>query len=175
VEQLPDVSGSYRLEPTRRPGFPWAQLVGPEGVVASVGRFSAFNTFLLRGQWIVVGDRKWRMKSVGWYRMVVPKLVDGDRRKLAVAAAGPDNYAITCRDRGFTLIPAEERPGRARVWELLEFEEPLAMVRRNPYEATIASPIPLPALLMSFTLATLGIMGEKDLVETSTAWAAPQQ
>lgn len=115
------------------------------------------------------------MKSVGWFRMVVPKLVDGDRRKLAIAAAGPANYAITCRDRGFTLIPAEERPGRARVWELLEFEEPVATVRRNPYQATISVPIPLPALLMSFTLATLGVMGEKDLVETSTAWAAPQQ
>jgi hypothetical protein len=166
------ISGSVRLDPTGRPGFPWGVVTADGVEIARVGRFSAFNTFLLRGQRIEVGERRWRMKGRGWHRMVVPVLVDEDRRRLADSAAGPSDYAITCRDRAFTLIPAEDRAGRPRVWSLLAFNEPVASIRRNPYQAEIADPIPLPALLMSWTLATLGCMGERDLVQ-SMGWTGP--
>jgi hypothetical protein len=140
--------------------------------IARVGRYSALNTFLLRGQRIEVEGQAWRMKGTGWYRMVVPILVDEQRRKLATSAAGPKDYAITCRDQAFSMIPAEKRPGRPRCWDLLSFNEPVASIRRNPYEARIDDPIPLPALLMAWTLATLGCMGEKELVQ-SMGWAGP--
>ena len=108
-----------------------------------------------------------------WQRFVCPTLVDADGRKLATSAPGHGAYAVTCRDRGFSLIPAEKRAGRPRLWELIEFDEPVAQVRRNPYQAEVAVPIPLPALVISFTLAAFGVMGEKDLA-IGTSWAAPQ-
>lgn len=167
-----DVCGSYRLEQRPGFGFPWADLIGDDGVVASIGRFSAINTFLLRGQRIEVEGERWRMKGLGWYRMVVPVLVDASGSRLAQAAAGPKDYAITCRDSAFSLIPTEKRAGRPRTWQLLSFNEPIADVRRNPYVAEVAEPVPLPALLISFTLATLGCMGEKELVQ-SMGWTGP--
>jgi hypothetical protein len=141
--------------------------------IARVGRYSALNTFLFRGQRIEVGDRRWRMKGRAWHRMVVPVLYDEHRQKLATSAAGPTDYAITCRDTAFGLIPSEERAGRPRLWQLLSFGEPVAEIRRNPYEARLTEPIPLPALLMAWTLATLGCMGEKEMVQ-SMGWTGPQ-
>ena len=167
-----DVVGALRLEPSGRPGFPWGTVTAGGREMARLGRYSALNTFLLRGQRIEVDGRPWRMKGVGWHRMVVPVLFDDQKQKVATSAAGPKDYAITCRDRAFSLIPAEKRPGRPRVWHLLSFNEPVATVRRNPYEAEIGEPIPLPALLMAWTLATLGCMGEKELVQ-SMGWTGP--
>lgn len=164
--------GRARLDPTGRPGFPWGVVTIDGAEVARVGRFSALNIFLLRGQRIEVAGRTWRMRGRPWHRMVVPLLVDEHGRRLAVAAAGPSDYSITCRDRAFTLIPAEHRPGRPRVWQLLSFDECVAEVRRNPYEARILEPIPLPALLMAWTLATLGCMGEKEMVQ-AMGWTGP--
>lgn len=166
--------GAYRLEPMGRLGFPWAVLQGSEGAVAELGRFSALNLFLGRGQRIRLPDgTRWRLKGATWSRFVCPVLLDDKRLRLATSAPGPGSYAITCRDRGFTLIPAERRPGRPRRWELVEHDEPVASVRRNPYRAEISAPVPLTAVLLSFTLAAFGVMGEKDLV-LATSWAAPQ-
>lgn len=167
-----DVVGIARLDPTGRPGFPWGTVSVEGREVARVGRYSALNTFLFRGQRIEVDGRRWRMKGRAWHRMVVPVLYDEAGRKLATSAAGPSDYAVTCRDRAFSLIPAEERIGRPRRWQLLAFNEPVASVRRNPYEAEITEAIPLPALLMAWTLATLGCMGEKEMVQ-SMGWTGP--
>lgn len=169
---MSEIVGSVRLQPTGRPGFPWGVATSGGREIARVGRYSAINTFLLRGQRIEIGGRRWRMKGRGWHRMVVPVLLDEDGRKLATSAAGPDDYAINCRDRAFSLIPAEERPGRPRRWSLLSFNEPVAAIGRNPYEADISEPIPVPALLMAWTLATLGCMGEKQLIQ-SMGWTGP--
>jgi len=167
-----DVHGRLQLERAAGFGFPWAKLVGSNGAVAALGRFGAINVFLLRGQRIVLADgQSWRLKGVSWHRFVCPTLLDAEGRKLATSTPGHGNYAITCRARAFMLIPAEKRSGRPRRWELVEFGEPVAQVRRNPYEAEIAVPIPLPALVMSFGLGALGVMGEKDLVPTSPTWA----
>jgi len=167
-----DVQGSVRLVPRGRPGFPWATLVGDEGPIAAIGRYSALNIFLFRGQRIVLIDgRTWRLQGVSWHRFVCPLLIDGSRRKLATSAPGHGGYGITCRDRGFTLLSAEKRPGRPRRWQLQESGEPVASIRRNPYEADVLTSIPLPALLMSFGLAAFGVMGEKDLVSATATWA----
>lgn len=173
-----DVHGRLLLTPRGGLGFPWATLDGPDGTLAEVGRYSAVNLFLLRGQRIRLPDGKtWRLKGVSWHQFVCPMLVDADGTKLATSAPGHGNhnYAVTCRDRGFSFIPTEKRPGRPRLWELVEFGEPIASIRRNPYEADIDVPIPLPAVLMGFALAAFGVMGEKDLVPSSTSWASPQQ
>ena len=171
---LKAVQGRFRLEPTAGFGFPWADLWGPDGLVAGFGRFSAINLFLLRGQRIVLVDgRSWRLKGLPWHQFVCPALFDAEGRRLATSAPGHGTYAVTCRDRGFTLIPAEKRPGRPRLWQLMEFGEPVARIRRNPYEAEVETPIPLPALAISFGLAAFGVMGEKDLT-VGTSWAAPQ-
>lgn len=167
-----EITGDYHLEPRGRLGFPWAALVGPEGPVAEVGRYSALNIFLGRGQRIGLPEGvHWRLRSAPWSRFVCPRVVDGAGLRLAISAPGHGNYAITCRDRGFTLIPAERRPGRPRAWQLLEFDEPVAAIRRNPYVASVTRPVPLQAVLLSFALSAFGVMGEKDLV--SAAWAAP--
>jgi hypothetical protein len=167
--------GQYRLEPAGRLGFPWGRMLGPDGaVVAEVGRYSALNIFLGRGQRIRLPDgSKWRLRSEGWHRFVCPRVVDSEKRKLATSAPGHGDYAITCRDQAFTLIPAEKRRGRARIWELLEFDEVVATVRRNPYQAELPVEVPLQAILLSFALAAFGVMGEKDIAPTTLGWAAP--
>jgi hypothetical protein len=171
MQDSSDVHGRYELQPTGRVGFPWATLQGPDGPVAEVGRYSALNLFLLRGQRIRLPDgRTWRLKGSGWHRFVCPMLVDRERRTLAMSAPGHGNYAVTCRDRGFSLIPAEKRAGRPRVWDLVERDHPIARIGRNPYFAEVAVPTPLPAILMSFGLAAFGVMGEKDLVPSTPNW-----
>lgn len=172
MEGSQSLMGSYRLVPAAQVGFPWAELTGPEGVVASLGRFSALNVFIGRGQRIELpGGRRWRLKSVAWSRFVCPVLVEGDK-KLATSAPGPGSYAITCRDRGFTLVAAEHRPGRPRRWDLAEGAELVGAVRRHPFEAVIDRPAPLPAVLMAFGLAVLGVMGERELA-APMSWSAP--
>lgn len=168
------ISGTVRLIERGAFGFPWATLVDANNAeIARVGRYSALNVFLGRGQRIELADgRKWRLKSRGWQRYVCPTLVDEDGLKLATSAPGVEDYAITCRDQAFTLIPAEKRPGRPRRWQLLSFNEPIAVIGRNPYVAEITEPVPLPAVLMSFCLATIGVMGEKELVQ-QMGWTGP--
>jgi len=168
-----EVEGTFRMRRSAPFGFQWAELVGPEGLVASVGRYSAINIFLMRGQRIRLADgTPWRLKAVGWHRFVCPVVVGSDRRRLAISAPGHEEYAITCRDRGFSLRATERRPGRARVWELTEFDEPVAMVRRTPYLAEIERPIPLSALLLASALTTVGVMGEKALT-AGVNWTDP--
>ncbi len=171
-----DVSGRLLLTPRGGLGFPWATLDGPDGLLAEVGRFSFLNLFFLRGQRILLPDgRTWRLKGVPWHRFVCPMLLDAHGVKLATSAPGHGSYAVTCRDRGFSFIPAEKRPGRPRLWELVEFGEPVASIRRNPYLADVTVPVPLPAVLMGFSLAAFGVMGEKDLLPSRFSWgAAPQ-
>jgi hypothetical protein len=170
-----DAQGSLEIIPAKGFGFPWGRLLGQDGrLVAEVGRYSALNIFLGRGQRIRLADgTRWRVRSAPWHRYVCPRVVDGDRRRLATSAPGPGDYRVTCRERAFTLIPAEKRPGRARVWELIEFDESVARIRRNPYQAEIAEPVPLQAVVLSFALAAFGVMGEKDIAPTTTGWAAP--
>jgi hypothetical protein len=169
-----EVSGTLTLVESSRPGFPWARLVDQTGTeILEVGRYSALNIFLGRGQRIrLADDRTWRLKSRMWHKYVCPVLVDDAGRRLATSAPGIDDYAITCQDRGFMLIPAEERAGRPRRWELLSFGDAVAHIRRNPYRAEVLDPIPLPALLMAWGLATVGIMGEKELIP-QMGWSGP--
>ena len=116
---MAEVQGRYRLEPARRPGFPWAHLEGPGGVIAAVGRFSALNLFLGRGQRIrTIDGEAWRLRGVSWQRFVCPAVFNQAGLKLATSVPDQGSYAITCRDRGFALLPAEHRPGRPRRWEL---------------------------------------------------------
>jgi hypothetical protein len=141
--------------------------------VARLGRYSALNIFLGRGQRIELADgRRWRLKGNAWRRFVCPVLVDEHGKKLATSAPGIEDYAITCRDEAFTLIPAEERAGRSRRWQLLSFDEPVASISRNPYLAEMLRPVPLPAVLMGFCLANVGVMGEKELVQ-QMGWSGP--
>ncbi len=172
---MPDVGGAIEIVPRSGLGFPWGNVVRGEERLAAVGRYSALNIFLGRGQRIELADgERWRLKSVKWHRYVCPRVVDSEGLRLSTSAVGPGNYAITSRDRGFTLIPAEKRPGRPRAWELLEFDEPVGRVDRNldvnPYIARMDVEVPLHVVLLSFALAAFGIMGEKDLL--APAWGS---
>lgn len=165
--------GEFRLSPRGGFGFPWVDLMHGDESLASLGRFGALRVFLGRGQKIRLPDgRLWRLKARRWRRHVCPVLVDETGRRLADSAPGIGDYAITCKDCAYTLIPAEDRPGRARQWQLVHFGEPVADVRRNPYRAVVSEPIPLPALLMAWGLTGLGVMGEKDLIQ-QMGWTGP--
>lgn len=170
---MSDITGFHRVERDARFGFPWSRLVAPSGtVVAELGRISALNIFLGRGQRVELTDgTRWRVKARGWQRFVCPMVVDGEDRPLAISAPGP-GYAITCRDRGFELAPAEARPGRPRRWELIEFGDPVALVHRNPYHVDVLTEVPLFVVVLAIALSAVGVMGEKDLAPTFRGWGA---
>ena len=171
IDDMITISGHHRVELDRSLGFPWGRLIGPSGAtVASLGRLSALNIFLGRGQRIELPDgSRWRTKATAWQRFVCPLVVDSKGMALAISTPGP-GYAITMRDRAFELAPAEARPGRARRWELLRDREPIGLIHRNPYYAELEVDVPLAAVLLALALSVVGVMGEKDIAPSIRGW-----
>jgi hypothetical protein len=168
---IPLIEGDGTI--TRRPalGFPWGTLEGSGRRVAEIGRFSMLNTFFGRGQRIRLPDgATWRIKAVSWHRFVCPVVVDGEGVGLATSAPGHESYALNVPGMGLGLHAAEARPGRPRRWLLVHHEEEIGRLARNPYEFSLDRAVPLPVVLLGFSLASFGIMGEKDLVTKTTSW-----
>jgi hypothetical protein len=153
-------------------GFPWATLEVDGTAVADLGRFSMLNTFFGRGQRIRLPDGEtWRVKSVSWHRFVCPVVVDASGAGLATSAPGPGSYAMNAPRTGVELHPAEARAGRPRRWILVRHDEEIGRLRRNPFEVDLSESLPLPIILLGFSLAAFGVLGEKDLLSKPASWA----
>ena len=167
----PTVVGSGSVSRDRALGFPWGTLELGGAPVAHLGRFSMLNTFFGRGQRVRLpsGDA-WRVKAVSWHRFVCPVVVDRSGAGLATSAPAHESYAMNAPRLGLEMHPAEGRAGRPRRWVLVHHDEEIGRLRRHPFEVELSEPLPLPVVLLGFSLATFGVLGEKDLVTKAASW-----
>lgn len=167
----PMVHGRAVIARRRELGFPWGTLEQGEEPIAEMGRFSMLNVFFGRGQRVrLPGGATWRVRAVRWHRFVCPVVVDDSGAGLATSAPAHEAYAMNAPGLGVDMQPAEARPGRPRRWILTRHDREIGRLRRNPFEADLDEPMPLSIVLLGFTLAAFGVMGEKDLVTKTTSW-----
>jgi len=164
-------AGAATLERAGWIGFPIWRFAGEQGPIATLGRFSALNTFFLRGQRVeLAGGRRLRITAVELGGMLRVVVADEHRRRLAMASAGTRNYAIDGLDFAFWLNPASGGRGRAAAWDLHDSDGPAARFTRRPVVVSADRPIPVPAVLLGLLLVQFGIPGEGDLGVPTMRW-----
>jgi hypothetical protein len=160
----PTVQGKAALRRVGSFGFPMEELVGEGGVIAQFGRDSSLNVLFGRGRLVRLADgTEWRIKSVTSGRHIVP-IIRSEAG--TIATSGPlfakRSYGINGKDYGYTLIPTGRAGwGRPTHWVLRHHETTIADIVQD--SMTAHRPIPVPAVIMTFTLITHGIPGEADL------------
>jgi hypothetical protein len=168
TEQASPDAGDHLLEgpaEMRRVGrvrFPVFAFTQGEKVLASLGRSGWFTIFFGRGQRVELSDgSRWRITSKAVGGMVCPAIIDAGGRKIAVSALTAGTYGINGRDYGCVFYRAGGRRfGRGCRWLLRSHEDELAAITSRPYTVDAAQPVHLGAVLLSFTLANYGILGE---------------
>lgn len=157
-----EMLGRAEVRRVGRLRFPVFELVQDDVVLASMGRTGWIKVFLGRGQRIELADGSaWRLTSVGTGGAVCPAILDDDKRKIAVSSVAVDGYGINGKAFGFTFhIGENNHLSRANRWILRHYEDEIATVTRHPSAVDASVPVHLGAVLMSFTLARYGILGE---------------
>ena len=159
------IEGAAELRRVGSFGFPVAELVGDEGLIAQLGRDSSLNIFFGRGRRVRLADgAEWRIKSLTSGRHIVPVIVS---EAGTIATSGPlyakRSYGINGKDYGFTLIPVGKTGwGRPARWVLQHHETEIGTVTSE--SITTLRAIPVAAAIMAFTLITHSIPGEADLM-----------
>ena len=159
------ITGTLQVSRARLLRFPAYIISGESGPLAEIGRFGWFRIFFGRGQRVRLADgTRWRLRAVGRTRYICPVLVNQQGERVAEAAPGiKKSYGINGPDYAYTLYPAVAGWGRARRWVLRDREKDAATLSRNPMSFDARLPVPLPAVLLAFAVANLGIPGEAFL------------
>lgn len=157
-----EMLGRAEVRRVGRLRFPVFELVQDDAVLASIGRAGWIKVFLGRGQRIELDDgSRWRLKSMGSAGMVCPVILDDQGRKIAVSSVVEGGYGINGKAFGFTLhVGQNKRVGRSNRWTLRHYEDEIATATRHPLTVEATVPVHLGAVLMTFTLARYGVMGE---------------
>ncbi len=165
--RLPIAAGSVHLDRVGRVGFPIEALVDESGLIVYLGRDSSISIFFGRGRRVrFEGGTEWRIKAITSGRHIVPVVKSQEG---TIAVTGPlyarRSYGINGKGYGFTLIPLGRigllRPGS---WALQHQATQIATVDDGDRVMHATVPIPLAAVLLTFTLVTHGIPGEADLM-----------
>ena len=154
------VTGTASLRRVGRFGFPAFELAGDDGrIYALLGRTGWFRVFFGRGRRIELPDgTRWRLRAAGYGPYLAP-LITGGQGKLVVAL--PESklrYGINGRDYAYHFYPQDGRRRSSSVWTLREHETDLAAFRQDLVDAR--HPVPLPAVLLCYTMMKYGIPGE---------------
>ena len=167
------VSGHAAAIRAHRLRFPAHTVADEAGTLAEIGRFGWLRIFFGPGQRIRLSDgAEWRLKAVGRTRYICPLIVDARGRRVAEAAPGiKRSYGINGPDYAYMLYPADAALGRPLRWILRDRETNAAVLSRRPLSVDAAVPVPLPAVLLAFVVAKLGIPGEAFL-HAPRAWKA---
>lgn len=157
-----EMQGRAELRRVGRVRFPVFELVQDDAVLASMGRTGWIKVFLGRGQRIELADgSRWRLISLGSGGAVCPAILDDRKRKIALSSVVVGGYGINGKTYGLTLHVGEKhRFGRANRWILRHYEDEIAAVTRHPSAIDTDVPVHLGAVLIAFTLARYGILGE---------------
>jgi len=163
----PLISGQMAVRRARLLRFPSYRMRTEQGVEVGLARYSALNIYFFgRGQRIALPwGEQWRQTAVARGSGLAAVLVNGDRQRLVMAAAGAaaGNYGLVGRDYAYTLNPAQGGFGRSRRWDLYHGEEIVARFTRRPFGGVCLAAVPLPAVLLCLLLVRFGIPGEKEL------------
>ena len=157
-----EIRGRAEVRRVGRVRFPVFELVQNDVVLASMGRTGWIKVFLGRGQRIELADgSRWRLKSLGSGGAICPAILDDGKRKIALSSVAEGGYGINGKAYGFALYRGEKkRFSRANRWILRHYEDEIATVTRYPSVIDAAEPVHLGAVLVAFTLARYGILGE---------------
>ena len=156
--------GTYEVGRARRARFPIHRVVGRDGPVADLGRYSALWIYFGPGQRARLADgREWRVTATRYGGGLSTLIVDEARRRVAQAFPGIGNYHLDVVDGGYVLNPAEGGRGRANRWLIDDGDAVLATVSRRPHRLVVDREIPLGVGLLALLLALTGIPGEGDL------------
>ena len=158
------LEGAAEMQRIGRVRFPVFVLTQRDEVLASLGRASWFTIFFGRGQRVELSDgSRWRITSRGVAGMVCPAIVDAAGRKIAVSMYADSLYRINGRDYGCVFYRAAGRRfGPGTRWLLRIHDDEVAALTSRPYTVDAAQPVHLGAVLLSFTLANYGALGESS-------------
>lgn len=165
------VQGRVELRRVGRWRFPAYDLINNGAEVGSTGPLGWFRIFLGPGVRVELSDAsRWRIRSATLAGFVCPVVVDGQRRKVAVAAPGAGNYGVSGRDFGYGLYPQGRHRSSSSSWTLREYEENVAVLHRRPLVVEAAEPVHLAAVLVSFVLMRYGIPDDARPRMPSFSW-----
>lgn len=161
------IVGTAQLRRVGRVQFPVEELVGPDGVLAQLGRDGSLRIFLGPGRRVQLSDgTEWRIKATTRGRHIVP-IILADDGKVAVSSPlfARHSYGLNGKGYGLALIPT----GRVGVrrpsdWFLRSHGTDVASIEGAERRLTAHEPLPISAALLAFTLITHGIPGEANLV-----------
>jgi hypothetical protein len=157
-----EMQGRAAVRRVGRVRFPVFELVQNDVVLASMGRTGSIKVFFGRGQRIELADgSQWRLISLGRGGAICPAILDDGKRKIALSSVLEGGYGINGKTYGFTLYPGErKRFSRENRWILRCYEDEIATVTRYPSAIDASAPVHLGAVLLAFTLARYGVLGE---------------
>lgn len=169
------ILGSASIRRIGRRTFPVYVLVHEDGteegtVLAHLGRRGWFRIFFGRGQRVELPDGlKSRVAAVEAGPYIEPAML-GEGGKLVVGSPhGKRSYRITGRDFAYRFYSAGDTRRSKDTWTLREHETTIATFRSDSVSAH--HPVPLPAVLLCFTLIRYGIPGEANLGIPEFRWA----
>lgn len=157
-----EMVGRAEVRRVGRVRFPVFELVQNDVVLASMGRTGWIKVFFGRGQRIELADgSRWRLRSLGKAGAICPAILDDAKRKIALSSVMVGGYGINGKTYGFTLYPGEKiRFSAENRWNLRDHEDEIATVTRYPSAIDASASVHLGAVLLAFTLARYGILGE---------------
>jgi hypothetical protein len=92
---------------------------------------------------------------------ICPAIFEDGKRKIALSSVLEGGYGINGKTYGFTLYPGvKKRFSQEDRWILRFYEDEIATVTRYPSAIDASAPVHLGAVLLAFTLARYGILGE---------------
>lgn len=157
-----EMQGRADVRRVGRVRFPVFELVQNDVVLASMGRTGWIKVFFGRGQRIELADgSQWRLMSLGKAGAICPAILDDGKRKIALSSVLVGGYGINGKTYGFMLYPGEKkRFSEENRWIFRDHEDEIATVTRYPSAIDASAPVHLGAVLLAFTLARYGILGE---------------
>lgn len=137
--------------------------------VALLGREGFLRVYFGRGRRVELADgTRWRIQATESGQQIAP-VVTSSTGKLAMASLmGRRSYGIHGSDFAMTFFPVPGSDHRGSHWSLWDTDQELATFGGQTIVA--ATPIPLAAALLCFTLQRYGIPGESKLLPAPSSW-----
>lgn len=173
VEQR-TVDGNLEMRPLGRRPFRRWELRDRSGTIAALGPRSWLWIYMGPGQRVTLADGTGgRIVGTGMHNWIIPVVTDDSGGTVARATPGPhSSYTIDTIDEGFRLVADTPHTWRSKPdrWELSSWGEPVATFGGHPETIETRRPVPLAAVLLGFTVMSLGIPGEHALGAPRMQW-----
>lgn len=151
--------------------FPVWNLNNEGESLARLGRVSWWSVYFGFGMRVVTDDgSRWKLGSHESGGAISARLFDDRGQRIALGTIGPAGYGIHGEHFNYLLFPNAANRAFENDWTLSSSESQIARISRTPTSLETTTPVPLPAVVMTFVLVRLGIPGEKKLAMPSVQW-----